>query len=178
MADDTDLLPDAVEEIMRAPGKSSGGIPRYARADLDIDGVTIRAGELVLLDNGAANHDASAFPDPDLFEVTGRARSHLSFGHGARYCIGAPLARIELQVAFGQLVSHFPRMRLAVPVEDLTLRRDVLTGGRRSSPWLGDGYGLRQGEGTSTPGRACSGPAAFLTGASSKPRRATVHSAV
>ncbi|MEV0830083.1 cytochrome P450 [Nonomuraea rubra] len=56
----------------------------------------MRAGDLVLLDNGAANHDASVFADPDRFDIGRPAAPHLSFGHGSRYCIGAPLARIEL----------------------------------------------------------------------------------
>lgn len=129
LLDDPGLVPGAVEEIMRAPGKGGGGIPRYAHADIEIDGVTIRAGDLVMLDNGAANHDASVYPDPDRFDVTRRAASHLTFGHGMRYCIGAPLARMELQVAFGRLVPRFPAMRLAVQVEELKVRGDVLTGG-------------------------------------------------
>jgi pentalenolactone synthase len=124
-----DRIPDAVEEILRAPGKGGGGIPRYARTDFDIGGVTIQAGDLVMLDNGAANHDPAVFPDPDRFDVTRRTASHLTFGHGARYCIGAPLARIELQVALARLVRGFPTMRLAVPVEELAVRGDVLTGG-------------------------------------------------
>jgi pentalenolactone synthase len=126
---DPGLIPGAVEEIMRVPGKGGGGIPRYAHTDIEIGGVTIRAGDLVMLDNGAANHDEAVFADPDRFDVTRRATAHLTFGHGVRYCIGAPLARMELQVAFGQLVSRFPDMRLAVPVEDLRVRSDVLTGG-------------------------------------------------
>lgn len=124
-----DRVPDAVEEILRAPGKGGGGIPRYARVDFDICGVTIQAGDLVMLDNGAANHDPDVFPDPDRFDATRRAASHLAFGQGARYCLGAPLARIELQVALAQLVRGFPTMRLAVPVEELAVRGDVLTGG-------------------------------------------------
>jgi pentalenolactone synthase len=129
MAEAPDRMPDAVEEILRVPGKGGGGIPRYARTDFAIGGVTVQAGDLVMLDNGAANHDPAVFPDPDRFDVTRGAASHLTFGHGARYCIGAPLARIELQVALAQLVRRFPTMRLAVPVEELTVRSDVLTGG-------------------------------------------------
>jgi pentalenolactone synthase len=129
MTESPDRISGAVEEILRAPGKGGGGIPRYARTDFDISGVTIQAGDLVMLDNGAANHDPAVFLDPDRFDITRRAASHLAFGHGARYCIGAPLARIELQVALAQLVRRFPTMRLAVPVEELTVRGDVLTGG-------------------------------------------------
>jgi pentalenolactone synthase len=126
---DPGLIPGAVEEIMRVPGKGGGGIPRYAHTDIEIGGVTVHAGDLIMLDNGAANHDSAVFTDPDRFDVTRRETSHLTFGHGLRYCIGAPLARMELQVVFGQLIPRFPQMQLAVPVEELRVRGDVLTGG-------------------------------------------------
>jgi len=134
LRDDPRLVPAAVEEMLRAPGTGGGGIPRYARADLEICGVRVRAGDLVLLDNGAANHDASAFPDPDRFDITRPAASHLTFGHGPRYCIGAPLARIELQTVFSQLILRFPEIRLAVPVDELTLDTAVLAGGLTRLP--------------------------------------------
>jgi pentalenolactone synthase len=134
LLDDPTLIPNAAEEMLRAPGKSGGGIPRYARTDLEIHDVAIRAGDLVLLDTGAANHDPAVFADPDRVDVTRQAAAHLSFGHGMRYCIGAPLARIELQAVFAQLVPRFPSMRLAVGVEELTMRRDVLTGGLAELP--------------------------------------------
>lgn len=130
LQDDATLIPAAVEEIMRAPGKGGGGLPRYARTDLDIGGTTVPAGALVILDNGAANHDAGAFPEPDRFDVTRRsAASHLSFGHGARYCLGAPLARLELQAVFSQLVPRFPTMQLAVPIDAVTVRAGTLVAG-------------------------------------------------
>ncbi len=128
------LIPAAVEEMLRAPGARGDGIPRYARADLEISGVTVRAGELVLLDNGAANHDESVFPAADRFQITRRAASHLTFGHGPRYCLGAPLARIELQAVFAQLIPRFPSMRLATPAAELTLNRDVLAAGLTRLP--------------------------------------------
>ncbi|MFJ8189145.1 cytochrome P450 [Streptomyces sp. NPDC096094] len=129
------LIEGAVEEILRAPGKASGGIPRYARTDLEVGGVTVRAGDLLMLDNGAANHDPDAFSLPDRFDISRTATaSHLSFGHGARYCIGAPLARMELQAAFAQLVRNFPDMQLAADVDDLTVRQDTLTGGIATLP--------------------------------------------
>ena len=132
LRDDPALIDTAVEEILRAPvrGGGGGGIPRYARTDFDLDNVQIRAGDLVMLDIGAANHDASVFADPDRFDVARRAAAvHMTFGHGARYCIGAPLARIELRAVFSQLLQRFPTLRLAVPVEELEVRTGVLTGG-------------------------------------------------
>lgn len=132
---DPSLVPAAVEEILRAPGNGNGGMPRYARTDVDVGGVTIRAGDLVLLDIGAANHDPAAFNDPDVVDVTrSAAAAHLTFGHGARYCLGAPLARIELDVVFTQLARRFPGLQLATDVGDVPMRHDTLTGGPAKLP--------------------------------------------
>ncbi len=128
LAHDPALAANAVEETLRA-GTSTDVFPRYARTDLELDGVTIKAGDLVLMSIGAANHDPSVFADPDRVDITRRALGHLTFGHGGRYCIGAPLARIELHAVLSQLASRFPTMRLAVGVEELTLRTDMLFGG-------------------------------------------------
>jgi cytochrome P450 len=133
--DDPGRIPAAVEEMLRAPGNGGGGgIPRYARADLEIDGVTVRAGDLVLFDNAAANHDAAIFTDPGRFDVTRQAASHLTFGHGSRRCLGAPLARIELQAVITQLVSRFPDLRLATGADQLTLDTSVVTVGLAELP--------------------------------------------
>jgi cytochrome P450 len=134
LINDPGRITTAVEEILRAPGRSGGGIPRYARTDLQIGDVTVRAGDLVLLDIRAANHDPTVFPSPDRFDVTRQGPAHVSFGHGAHYCLGAPLARIELQAVFCQLLARFPAMRLAVPVEQLRVRSDTVTGGLTSLP--------------------------------------------
>jgi cytochrome P450 len=128
LVDHPDLIAPAVEEILRAPGSGEGGLPRYARSDIEIDPMTIRAGEAILLSIGAANHDPHAYTDPDVFDVTRSPNPHLTFGHGPRFCIGAPLARVELQTVFWRLVPRFPRMRLVKPLEELRTR-DLLTGG-------------------------------------------------
>ena len=130
------------------PGASFGGIVLKSsppesltvfrhcrdRTGLRIAGVTVRAGDLVLLDNGAANHNQTVFIDPERFEVTLPPVAHLSFGHDARYCLGAPLVRIEQQAVFSRLVPSFPAMRLAEPVERLTFNRDTLTSGLTRLP--------------------------------------------
>lgn len=132
--DDPTLVAGAVEEILRASNKGGGGIPRYARTDFEIDGTAVLAGDLVLLDTGAANHDHTAFPDPDRLDVTRNTAAHLAFGHGLRYCIGTPLARIEMRSTFTQLLARFPTMRLGKPVQQLVTRRDTLTGGLTALP--------------------------------------------
>jgi pentalenolactone synthase len=128
LLDNPDLIGTAIEEILRAPGTADGGLPRYARSDIEIDGMTIRAGDAVLLSIGAANHDAAAFANPDAFDAARSPNPHLTFGHGPRFCIGAPLARIELQTVFTRLIPRFPTMRLVRPVDELRAR-DLLTGG-------------------------------------------------
>jgi cytochrome P450 len=128
------LIPDAVEEMLRVQLTGGVGIPRYARADTVIGDVTVRPGDMVVFDIGAANHDPTVFADPGCFDPGRRGVPHLAFGHGARYCIGAPLARIELQTVFAQLVPRFPALDLAVPVEDLQVHDGQLAGGLAELP--------------------------------------------
>ncbi|NGO43229.1 cytochrome P450 [Streptomyces ureilyticus] len=131
LLDDPSLIPSGVEEILRMsmPNPHNGGMPRYALTDLEIDGTTIRAGDLVLLNIIAANHDQTVFTDPERVDVTRQTAGSLTFGHGTHYCVGAPLARMQLQVAIARLVARFPTMRLAVDVKELKLRHDTLLGG-------------------------------------------------
>ncbi|MER6831661.1 cytochrome P450 [Streptosporangium sp. NPDC000563] len=134
LVDDPSRVDAAVEEILRAPGLGGSGIPRYARTDLEIAGVRVREGDLVMLDTGAANHDASVFADPDRFDIGRPAVPHLTFGHGARYCAGAPLARLELRVVFARLATRLPTLRLGCAVRELTFDPHVLTGGLSTLP--------------------------------------------
>jgi pentalenolactone synthase len=135
LVNDPGLVSRAVEETLRSSRKGGGGtIPRYASADLEVDGVTIKTGELVLIDVAAANQDPMAFADPDRVDITRSSLAHLTFGYGPRYCLGAPLARVELQVVLSQLASRFPTLRLAVEVDELTMRADVLVGGLTELP--------------------------------------------
>ncbi|TQE17697.1 cytochrome P450 [Streptomyces ipomoeae] len=128
---DPSLIPGAVEETLRMsmPNPHNGGMPRYALTDFEIDGVTIRTGDFVLLNIIAANHDETVFADPGRVDVTRDTTGSLMFGHSAHYCVGAMLARMQLQVVLTQLVARFPTMRLAVGVEELRLRHDTLIGG-------------------------------------------------
>jgi len=128
------LVPDAVEEALRLTPPPWDVPLRYAKADIECNGVTIRAGELVLLSLASANRDPRVFPDPDRFDITRRPNPHLAFGHGPASCVGAALARIEMQAAFEILFRRLPTLRLAVPVEALEARRDVLGGGLAELP--------------------------------------------
>lgn len=132
LCDNPDLVDTAAEELLRACNASS--MPRYARDDLEIDGIRIPAGELVLLGIASANHDPEVFTNPDQVDISRQEAAHFLFGYGSRYCIGAPLARIELQVAFRQLAERFPTMTLAVDPADLVERQEIFTGGLTKLP--------------------------------------------
>ncbi|MBT2211279.1 cytochrome P450 [Actinomadura sp. NEAU-AAG7] len=123
LRDDPGLAPAAAEESLRVVSRLLPPDIRYARADLEIAGAAVGRGELVMLDMYAAAHDETVFDDPDRFDVTRENNPHLSFGFGLRYCIGAPLARLELQTALTELTRRFPEMELTVPAGELTVRR-------------------------------------------------------
>jgi pentalenolactone synthase len=138
---DPALVEPAVEEILRSwmPMRTSrteqvAGLPRYANTDFTFDGITIRTGELVMLGLRWANLDERRFPEPDRFDVHRARNPHLTFGYGPRFCVGAPLARIELQSLFPALLNRFPTLRLAVPIEALRGRDELLTGGLMELP--------------------------------------------
>jgi cytochrome P450 len=131
---DEKLAAAAIEEVLRCGMNGGGGLLRYAREDMEIAGTKIQAGDAVLLGAGAANHDERAFPDAEHFDISRASNQHLSFGHGTRYCIGANLARLELQIVFDALLRRIPTLRLAVPVEELEQRVNQLGGGLVAVP--------------------------------------------
>ena len=113
LRDDPSLVPAAVEELLRfTPLGSSAGFPRIATAEVELSGVGIAAGEAVFVNNLAANRDPSVFDRPDEVDFHREHNPHLTFGHGAHHCVGASLARVELQVAIGTLLKRFPSLRL------------------------------------------------------------------
>lgn len=131
---DAGTMAIAVEEVLRAAKAGSSMLPRWAAGDVEIGDVTIKAGELVLLDFTLSNFDTRAFDEPDTFDVTRVPNPHLTFGHGMWHCIGAPLARVELQTAFSTLFRHLPDLRVAVAPEDLKLETGQLSGGLLELP--------------------------------------------
>jgi cytochrome P450 len=122
LLDDPDLLPPAIEELLRFEGPVERSMMRWAAADVELRGRTIRRGDRVVIVLGAANHDEDRFPDAGSFDLERRDRKHLAFGQGSHYCLGAPLARLEMEIALRTLFRRLPGMRLAVPREELTWR--------------------------------------------------------
>jgi cytochrome P450 len=118
------LLEPAVEEILRHEGPGGNGLLRRVTSDVEMSGGAIPAGTVVLPNLSAANHDPSVFEEPQRFDVhrfTGAPPTpHLAFGHGPHYCLGANLARMELQEAFRALVTRLPGLRAQ---EDLSAVR-------------------------------------------------------
>ena len=131
---DPGLMPAAVEELVRTA--SAGGVimPHYAREDLDVDGVRIQTGDLVLLDLALANTDRRAFDEPDRIDLTRTSNPHLTFSFGIWHCVGAPLARMELRLAFSSLLRRLPGLRLVRPVSELSTPDDQLAGGLSALP--------------------------------------------
>lgn len=111
LRDDMALLPTAIEEMLRYDGPVQATV-RVAVEDIDLDGNPIEAGSLVLVGIGAANHDPAVFADAERFDVGRDPNPHLGFGFGAHFCLGAPLARLEAEVAFRVLFERFPRIEL------------------------------------------------------------------
>jgi cytochrome P450 len=134
LREDPSRIPKATEELLRASLIGGVGIPRYARDDINIAGISIEAGELVLLDPGSANHDPAFFDDPDAVDFDRRGTPHLSFGYGGRYCLGAPLARMELNAVISQVIPRLPDLRLAVDVEALGINSEALGSGLVALP--------------------------------------------
>lgn len=118
LADDLESVDRTVEELLRTvPLWASVGPSRVATEDVEVGGVTIPAGDAVVYSLTSANHDPGAFDEPDLFDPARERRQHLAFGHGPHYCLGAPLARLELQCALREVASRMPGLRL-VDVQD------------------------------------------------------------
>ena len=112
---DPSLLGGAVEELLRYVNPVNNATFRFAGEPLEIDGVAIGAGEVVLVSLSGANRDPSRYADPDRLDLSRDSGGHVAFGHGIHYCLGAPLARREAEIAFAGLLERFGSMTLAVP---------------------------------------------------------------
>ncbi|HEX4931311.1 MAG TPA: cytochrome P450 [Gaiellaceae bacterium] len=119
---DPSLIPAAVEEVLRYEGPVERTINRWAATDVELGGQTIRRGETVIAILGAADRDPERFPDPDRFDVQREDTRHLAFGRGSHYCLGAPLARLEAEIALETLFRRLPNLRLAVSPDELEWR--------------------------------------------------------
>jgi cytochrome P450 len=128
------LIKSAVEEFLRYSSPVEMATERYAREDVTIAGVTIPRGVPVFAVIASANRDEQQFSTATDLVITREPNKHLSFGLGAHYCLGAPLARLEGQIAINTLLQRLPDMRLAVAPESLHLRSGLILRGLKSLP--------------------------------------------
>jgi cytochrome P450 len=131
---DRSLLPGAVEELLRYVNPLNHATDRFTLEPVEIGGVTIPAREWVLCVTSSANRDPERFGDPDRLDVARDAGGHVAFGHGIHFCLGAPLARLEGEVAFGALLSRFPGLSLAADPSSLRWRPSSLIHGLEALP--------------------------------------------
>ncbi|MDQ2588927.1 cytochrome P450 [Saccharothrix yanglingensis] len=131
---DPSLIGNAVEELLRYLTIGQRGAERVALEDVRYGDVKIKAGEQVVAHALAANFDPAFVPEPERFDITRRPSAHMAFGFGPHQCIGQQLARIELQIVFRSLFERFPTLRLAVPVEELPFRHEMVFYGVHELP--------------------------------------------
>ena len=128
------LTESAIEELLRYTSPLEVASQRFARENLTIDSVNISQGDIVIAVLGSANHDESQFRDPEILDLTREPNKHLAFGQGAHFCIGAPLARLESQIALTTLFRRFPNLRLSGEPEDLRWRKSLIVRGLEELP--------------------------------------------
>jgi cytochrome P450 len=128
------VIKPAIEVLLRFVCPVEMATERYAREDITIAGKTIPRGELVLAVIGSANRDANHFDNPDSLDVTRENNKHLAFGQGVHYCLGAPLARLEGQVAISTLVRRMPNLRLSIAPDQLRWRGGIILRGLEALP--------------------------------------------
>jgi len=122
---DPAALRGVVEELLRYLAIADTVPTRVALEDIEIDGQVIKAGEGVVVLVAAANHDERAFPHPEAFDPDRTTRQHIAFGYGIHQCLGQNLVRVELEIVFRTLFARFPKLRIAVPVDELPFRHDA-----------------------------------------------------
>ncbi len=131
---DLSLLPMAIEELLRCTVPLLLSSPRWANEDISIQGQVIRKGEMVFVSLIGANTDPHQFLDPERVDITRQENQHVAFGKGIHFCLGAPLARLEGQIALGTLLQRMPHVRLASKPEQLTWTQSPLLRGLTSLP--------------------------------------------
>jgi len=132
---DMSLLPGAVEEILRYAALDSGfGSPRYALEDVEVGGVVIPKGSTVLVIRQSADRDEARFTDPERFDIRREGTQHNAFGYGAHRCLGAALARMELQLGIGTVLRRFPTLRMVKSVEEIPWDYRITAAGPATLP--------------------------------------------
>lgn len=130
---DEALLPQTIDELLRYLSIADG-MRRAATADIELGGMTIRAGDGLIVSLASGNRDETAFPSADTFDIHRSARHHVAFGYGPHQCLGQNLARMELEVTLGAVLRRIPTLRLATDVEALRVKQDATIFGLHELP--------------------------------------------
>jgi cytochrome P450 len=130
--DDPDAVGPAVEELLRWLSIVQTSIPRITTTDVEVAGVMIPAGQLVFASLPAGNRDPEFTSTPDVLDIHRGAPGHLAFGHGVHHCLGAPLARMEMRIAWPALFRRFPELALAEEFDEVQFRSFNFIYGLRS----------------------------------------------
>ncbi|MEK4031220.1 cytochrome P450 [Pseudobacillus sp. FSL P4-0506] len=131
---DRSLVPSAVEELLRFNGPSTITGPRFALEDTELGGQQIKKGDVLLLLVKSANRDELQFTQPEELDITRKIKRHLAFGHGIHMCLGAPLARVEGDIAFTTLLRRMPNLHLSIPREKVSWQFKLSSQGLTSLP--------------------------------------------
>jgi cytochrome P450 len=134
LKDEPLLIKPAIEELLRYDGPVETSTERFAREDVAIGDTVIPKGEMVMVVIAAADHDPERFPEPDTLDIARADNKHLAFGKGIHHCLGAPLARMEGQIALGTLLRRMPDLRLKGSPESLTWRPGMVLRGLTGLP--------------------------------------------
>ncbi|MBT2388396.1 cytochrome P450 [Streptomyces sp. ISL-1] len=134
LADPETMIGPATEELLRVVTIGDIGVPRVALEDIEIDGTVIPAGDGILCLLLTANRDPEVFPEPEKLILRRGSRKQVGFGHGAHHCIGAELARLEMQIAWTTLFRRIPTLRLAKPLADIPRKEGAIVYGVRELP--------------------------------------------
>ncbi|GCE31875.1 polyketide biosynthesis cytochrome P450 PksS [Dictyobacter alpinus] len=134
LQNEPELIKPAIEELLRFVCPVETATERYAREDITIVGTTIPRGEMVLAAIGSANRDASYFDNPDQLDIARKNNRHLAFGLSSHYCLGAPLARLEGQIAMSALIQRFPALRLNIEPKEIRWHGSFILRGLEALP--------------------------------------------
>ncbi len=132
--DNPTVQDSGIEELLRYSSPLDAASARFAREDLQLETVTISRGDMVVAMLGSANHDETQFADPDTLDLSRNPNRHVAFGQGVHFCLGAPLARLEGQIALNTLFRRFPNLRLEKPREELRWRKSLIIRGLQELP--------------------------------------------
>ncbi|MEK6991415.1 cytochrome P450 [Paenibacillus sp. FSL K6-1566] len=134
LMENPDLIQSAVEEVLRFNGPAEVSNIRWATEDVEMDGRFIRQGDMMLVALSSANRDSRQFYEPDTFDITRKVNNHIAFGKGVHYCLGAPLARLEGEIAINDLFRRLPNIRLNTDPQLLEWRPGMIIRGLKAFP--------------------------------------------